>query len=148
MSLYLHPISLRQANKFVGEEHRHHPPTRGHKFSVSVRDESGVLHGVAIAGRPVNRVLDDGAHLEVLRVCTDGTPNACSMLYGAMRRAGVAMGYKPEDIVTYTLASEPGVSLHAAGWVRDGVVRGRSWSTPSRPREDRSPLEDKIRWHA
>ena len=102
--LQIRPIGLRAENAFVAEHHRHHGPTRGHKFSISVTDDQGQIRGVAIAGRPVARHLDDGAHLEVLRVCTDGTPNACSMLYAAIRRAGKAMGYPPEQIITYTLS--------------------------------------------
>src|SRR4051794_9492151 len=104
-TLQLAPIGLREANTLVTRWHRHHGPTRGHKFSVAVVDCDGLPHGVAIAGRPVSRALDDGAHLEVLRVATDGTPNVCSMLYGAVRRAAIAMGYAPDRIITYTLES-------------------------------------------
>lgn len=118
--LIIRPITLKDANAFVGQEHRHHPPMVGHKFSISVVDEDGTLRGVAIAGRPVSRMLDDGLHLEVLRVATDGTPNACSALYGAVARAGKSMGYPRENIITYTLASEPGTSLRASGWTFDG----------------------------
>jgi hypothetical protein len=101
LELQLQPIGLRAANAFVDGHHRHHGPTRGHKFSISVADAQAQIRGVAIAGRPVARRLDDGAHLEVLRVCTDGTPNVCSMLCGAVRRAAKAMGYRPEQIITY-----------------------------------------------
>ncbi len=146
--LLLVPVSLREANAFVAERHRHHGPTRGHKFAVSVGSSDGVMRGVAIAGRPVARALDDGVTLEVLRVCTDGTPNVCSMLYGAVRRAAVAMGYPPHNVITYTLASEPGTSLRAAGWHLDGVVRGQSWDRPSRRRVDAAPTDDKHRWRA
>lgn len=146
--LALRPISLKKANEWVSEVHRHHGPTVGHKFSVSVVDEAGVLRGVAIAGRPVARGLDDGVTLEVLRVATDGTKNACSMLYSAIRRAALAMGYKPDRIFTYTLASESGGSLRASGWALDGESRGGSWSTPSRPRDDKHPTEPKVRWVA
>lgn len=142
------PISLRAANAYVAEHHRHHPPTRGHKFSVSVVDEDGALRGVAIAGRPVSRHLDDGHHLEVLRVCTDGTPNACSMLYGAVRRAAVAMGYPRRQVLTYTLADESGRSLHAAGWHRDTLTAAESWHRDARPRDDKHPTVRKQRWHA
>lgn len=142
------PMSLRAANEFVMAGHRHHGSTRGHKFSVGVVDGSGELRGVAIAGRPVARGLDDGATLEVLRVCTDGTPNACSKLYAAIRRAALAMGYMPGRIITYTLAEEPGTSLRAAGWVEDAQVAGRSWDCPSRPRVDSHPTTDKVRWRA
>ena len=104
------------------------------------------LCGVAIAGRPVARALDDGYTLEVLRVCTDGTPNACSKLYGAMRRAAREMGYR--KVITYTLAEESGTSLRAAGWSVDGTTRGDSWDRPNRPRDDRHPIGPKTRWAA
>ena len=87
---------------------------------------------------------DDGATIEVTRVATDGCPNACSALYGAAWRAAKALGY--ERLGTYTLASEPGTSLRAAGWQQVRMVRGRSWSAPSRLRNDQHPLEDKILW--
>lgn len=146
--LHIRPIGLRAANAFVADHHRHHGPTRGHKFSISVADAQGQIRGVAIAGRPVARQLDDGVHLEVLRVCTDGTPNVCSMLYGAVRRAAKAMGYPTEQIITYTLEGESGASLRAAGWQLDGCTEGGSWDRPSRSRVDSHPTEKKLRWHA
>ena len=60
--------------------------------------------GVAICGRPVARRLDDGYTLEVNRLCTDGTPNACSILYAAAYRAARAMGYN--KVITYILDTE------------------------------------------
>jgi hypothetical protein len=143
--LVLRPVSLREANRFVAEHHRHHGPVHGHKFAIAVADHHGVLRGVAIAGRPVARLLDDSLHLEVLRVAADGTPNACSLLYGAVARAGAAVGYRRADILTYTLATEPGTSLRAAGWVPIARTRGQTWSRPSR---DHYPPVDKVRWHA
>jgi hypothetical protein len=148
LELQIQPIGLRAANAFVAAHHRHHGPTRGHKFSISVTDAQGRIRGVVIAGRPVARRLDDGAHLEVLRVCTDGTPNVCSMLYGAVRRAAKAMGYLPEQIITYTLEGEGGTSLRAAGWQLDGATDGGGWDRPSRSRVDSHPTEKKLRWHA
>ena len=143
--LTVRPITLREANEFVVQHHRHHSKTTGHKFSVSVvNDES--LVGVAIAGRPVARCLDDGLTLEILRVCSDGTPNACSMLLGACRRTGKAMGY--QKIITYTLNSENGASLRAAGFRLTELVKGRSWDSPTRRRTDRHPTCDKLRWEA
>ncbi len=148
LELLLVPTTLREANGFVERLHRHHGPTRGHKFAVAVGSTDGVMRGVAIAGRPVARWMDDGVTLEVLRVCTDGTPNVCSMLYGAVRRAAVAMGYPARNVITYTLASEPGTSLKAAGWVLDGTTRGESWNRPNRARTDKAPTTPKNRWRA
>ena len=66
------------------------------------------------------------------------------MLYGACWRACRALGYR--RLITYTLDSEPGTSLVAAGWRVVGVVKGQSWSVPSRPRIDKHPLQDKLKW--
>ena len=102
--LTLKPVSLADANSFVALHHRHHKPVRGHKYSLSCMAD-GQLVGVAITGRPVSRYLDDGLTLEVNRLCTDGTRNACSFLYGAAARAAKAMGY--QKIITYILDTEP-----------------------------------------
>jgi len=97
--LTISPVSFREACEFVAAHHRHNKPPRGHKFSIGlVRDDllpdDPRLVGVAMAGRPVARALDDGVTLEANRTCTDGTRNANSMLYGAVWRAAVALGYR------------------------------------------------------
>lgn len=145
MSLNLIPVELADANAFVERLHRHHGNAVGHKFSLGALNK-GELVGVAIIGRPVARGRDDGWTLEVTRLCTDGTRNACSFLYGASRRAVFALGYR--RLGTYILASEDGTSLKAAGWRMIGEVQGRSWSCQSRPRFDDHPLEDKQLWEA
>ena len=139
MSLRLVPITLSDANRFVEAWHRHNKPVPGHKFSIGVADDEGVLRGVAIVGRPVARAYDDGLTLEVNRSCTDGTPNANSMLYGAAWRAAKALGYC--RLITYTQAEEGGSSLRAAGWtvLAERETR-RGWDTPSRPRDNGSYL--------
>lgn len=106
-------------------------------------DGSGHLHGVAIAGRPVARHLDDGLTLEVTRVATDGVWNACSALYGACRRAAKALGYR--RLITYTLLSETGASLRASGWCLVHRTRGEPWSR-RRPSLDGHPIGPKSRW--
>lgn len=140
------PCDLSEANAFVARHHRHHQRVVGHKFSLAVADDNGVIRGVAIIGRPVARRMDDGMTLEVTRVATDGCKNACSALYGAARRAAFALGY--QRIGTFTLKTEPGTSLVAAGWKVVGETPGRSWSVPSRPRVDKHPLQRKIRWES
>lgn len=85
MSLSIIPISLKEANNFVEELHRHHSKVQGHKFSIGCKDGDKLV-GVCIVGRPVSRYLDDGNTLEVTRLCTDGTYNACSILYGRAAR--------------------------------------------------------------
>lgn len=135
---------LHLANSWVKECHRHHEPVVGHIFSLAVLDpETMITHGVATTGRPSARGLDDGATVEVTRVATDGTLNACSCLYGAAAREAKRRGFK--RAYTYTLASEPGTSLIAAGWIFDGIVKGRRWDTPSRRRSTPN-LGDKKRW--
>lgn len=139
------PISLKEANEFVAQHHRHHGKTAGHKFSVAVADtETQKIVGVAIVGRPVSRHLDDGWTLEVNRLCTDGTMNACSMLYAAAWRAARAMGYK--KLITYILESEPGTSLKAAGWRCVGKAGGLRWTGNRRPEVDLYPAQMKIKW--
>ena len=132
MSLEIRPITLRAANAYVAQHHRHNIPTNGHKWSLACYDGDR-LCGVAIAGQPVARRLDDGMTIEVRRVCTDGTHNACSALYGACARVAKEMGYA--RILTYTLVTEPGTSLKASGWKDMGEAGGGSWSVPSRPRD-------------
>jgi len=141
--LSLVPVSLKEANAFVAEYHRHHKPTRGHKFSIGCEAE-GRLVGVAIVGRPVSRYLDDGLTLEVNRLCTTGEQNACSMLYAAAARAAKAMGY--QRIITYTLDTEPGVSLRAAGWICTGLAGGKHWTGKRRPDVDLYPAQMKLRY--
>jgi len=141
MALKLQPITLKQASAFITEKHRHHKPPQGWKFGVGVSNEEGELVGVATVGRPVARGNDDGYTLEVTRLCTDGSKNACSMLYSAAWRAGKALGYT--RVITYILDSESGTSLLASGYKEIGHVKGRSWSCKSRPRMDKHPTVDK-----
>lgn len=149
MALSLKPISLRVANTFVKVHHAHHGPSRGHKFSIGVIDDKGALLGVVIVGRPKARGLDNGYTAEVTRLCvlrseSIDTSNICSMLYSAAWRAARGMGY--QRICTYVLESETAISLKASNWSKIHEVKGRSWSCPSRPREDKHPLDDKVMW--
>lgn len=138
-------VSLEEANAFVAALHRHHKPVVGHKFSLgAVKD--GALVGVAIVGRPVSRMRDDGVTLEVTRLCTDGTKNACSFLYGAAARACFALGFK--RIGTYTLPTEGGTSLRAAGWKLLGERGGGDWGRADRPRTTKHPTQPKWLWEA
>lgn len=151
MSLRTVPVTFAEACAFI-DWHRHHRPPAGHKYAIGVADHDDVL--VAVVGRPVARLLDDGHTLEVTRVtrvtrvATDGTRNACSILYAAAWTAAKALGCR--RFVTYTQAGESGASLRAAGW---RVVAQRpatpGWSRPSRPRTEHGT--DHIarqRWHA
>ena len=143
MTLRIAPVTLEVANDFVRSLHRHSRPVVGYKFAAGVKDGDRLV-GVAICGRPVARELDDGTALEITRVCTDGTRNACSMLYAACRKAGRALGHNP--ILTYTLPEEGGASLRASGFKLIGEAGGGSWSREARPRVDKHPLQGKLRW--
>jgi hypothetical protein len=128
VSLEIRPIKLKDANAYVGQHHRHNLPTSGHKWSLALYDGER-LCGVAIAGQPVARNLDDGLTIEIRRVCTDGTFNACSKLYGACARVAKEMGYK--RVVTYTLETESGASLRASGWTNCGTAGGVHGTGPA-----------------
>lgn len=141
--MILQPVTYRDACAFIREHHRHHRPPQGWRFGIGLMKE-GRLVGVLTAGRPVARRLDHTWTLEITRLCTDGTRNACSQLYAAAVRAALAMGYR--RIITYTLESESGASLKAAGFKFAGIAGGKSWSVPSRPREDKAPAEMKKLW--
>lgn len=124
--LEIRPISIAAANAFVEKVHRHHGSKTGCRFAIAVY-EGETLHGVAICSNPVGRNADDGLTLEVARLCTDGTYNACSMLYGACARVAKDMGFK--KIQTYILQSEQGTSLKASGWKCEGEAGRASWMT-------------------
>lgn len=144
------PMTLKAANAFVAQHHRHNKPCRGHKFSFGCSDASG-LRGVAICGRPVARGLDDGFTLEVARTCTDGALGANSMLYAAARDIAKTMGY--QRLVTYTQGTETGQSLKVAGFVKVAALAAReSWadSTQGSLKAMRDPVGNggtpRVRW--
>ena len=150
MKLIVTPISIREANQFVENFHRHNKPTNGGKFSIGAcfGDE---LVGVAIVGRPVARMLDDGVTGEVTRVCVvDHAPkNTCSFLYGRCWRIWQQMG--GTRMITYTLQEESGSSLRGAGWKIIGEVKPEKsgWDRANRKR-DWQPIygQLKFRWEA
>lgn len=116
------PMPLKSAKKYVAAIHRHHKPPCGHKFSIGC-EVDGKLVGVAMCSRPANpQIAAKGNVLEVSRVATDGTKNACSNLYSACARAAQAMGY--DKIQTYILVTEPGITLEASGWYLDKALCG------------------------
>lgn len=138
-------VELRDANAFVEKHHRHHKPVRGHRYSIGA-ELNGALVGVIIVGRPVARMIDHKTTVEVLRCCTDGARNACSFLYSAAARVAKELGY--EEIITYTLESEDGSSLKAAGWELDcPSTGGGDWNRPGRRgRRTDQPMVKKKRW--
>jgi hypothetical protein len=135
------PIFQDEAFAFISQHHRHHRKPVGSIFQIALSNGEKIV-GVAVVGRPVARKLQDGFTAEVTRLCTDGTPNACSMLYGCCWRIAREMGYR--RLITYILNTEPGTSLKAAGWKLIGERGGLSWNVPSRPRVDKSPRQMKL----
>ena len=137
--LDIKPISLKEANVYIQNNHRHHDKVQGHKFSLAVF-ENERLCGVAVVGRPLNRFLDNGETLEVLRLCTDGTYNACSILYARCAKIAKYMGYK--KIITYILEEESGISLKASGWIMEKEnVGGGNWENCQRRENDRKYIQ-------
>lgn len=145
MSLAIKPLTLKQANAIVEKWHRHHKPVVGCRFCIGVYDNKDRLVGAAIVGRPISRGWDHYLDCEVIRLVTNGEKNACSCLYGACARIAKEMGFN--QIITYILDTESGISLKASGWICDGVVRknGVGWNNRKGRRTDQ-PVQAKIRW--
>jgi hypothetical protein len=138
------PITLKKANEFVGLHHRHHKPVIGHKFSIGLMKDNELI-GVAIVGRPVARLSDNGLTAELTRLATLGHKNACSKLMGAIARVCKEMGYS--KVQTYILESELGSSLKASGWTKESLTVGRQWKhTDNKYRRTDQPQENKIRY--
>lgn len=142
------PITLKEANAFVTAHHRHHDSVTGCRFALGLcKTAKGAdqLIGVAICGRPVSRMLDDGFTLEINRLCVTEDGNCCSMLYGACSRIAKEMGYR--KVITYILESESGISLKASNFVlEDERCGGTNWSGSRRRANSRVPEEMKQRW--
>ena len=131
------PVTLPTANYYIREWHRHHAPletihggtTRANKgfawFCLGAV-ANGAIVGVAVIGRPSNRNSDDGQTIEVHRLASNGTSNVCSALLGAAARTARSMG--AARIITYTLVTEPGTSLRAAGWQEEARDIESCWT--------------------
>jgi hypothetical protein len=151
--LELVPITLREANDFVENFHRHNGRTArdGGKFAIGCGSDDG-LAGVAIVGNPLSATFMDGYTAEVLRLCVNPSQikNVCSMLYSACWRAWRAMGGR--RLVTYTLQSESGASLRGAGWKIVGETQamkpGSNWNKRDGRVREWQPIygQQKFRW--
>lgn len=135
-------VELAEANEFVWQHHRHHKPVVGHRFSIGA-EKDGKLVGCVIVGRPVARQTCQKTVAEVTRLVTDGTPNACSFLYGQAARAAKELGFKA--IQTFILPTETGTSLKASGWKLAGSTKMGSWHTRENRRSDQ-PEGIKTKW--
>lgn len=133
----------------MAAHHRHNKPVKSCRFALAAL-YNGEIVGVAIVGRPVARILDDGMTAEVNRLCVSETAprNTCSFLYGTCRRVWQTMGGL--RLITYTLASESGASLRGAGWRRAAELPPRrkgAWGSSTRSRQwDDIYSQPKIRW--
>lgn len=127
VKLYIRPATLKQLNEGVALLHRHHKPVQGHRFSLLLIDDTGVIHGGCSVGRPVARGCDPWLTAEVTRLVTTGVANGCSMLYSAAARACAAMGFT--KIQTYILDTETGTSLLACGWIHTITSPGGNWNS-------------------
>jgi len=137
-------VTFREACAFIAAHHRHHRPPQGMIVCLGLY-EDGRLVGVGTLGRPVARRADDGATAEVTRCCVvPEARHAASALDARLRRLAQALGY--DRTLTYTLESEGGASLRAAGARRLGKSAGGEWSRPSREREAAAVPEPKVRW--
>lgn len=145
------PYPVKHAKRWIKEVHRRLPDLTGAMFTIGLWVD-GEMRGLAVVGRPNARMLDVAAgspilDLQVLRVAVlEGTPNACSALYGACSRAARAMG--ADGLFTYIHDDEPGTSLRAAGWLADHITGGGEWSRPSRFREAQMEIGKKVRYWA
>jgi len=144
------PISLREANDFVSTYHRHNGRTArdGGKFAIGATTGEQIV-GIAIVGRPIARMIDNGYTAEVTRTCTspDAIKGTVSFLYSACWRICQAMGY--QKLITYTLVTESGASLRGAGWTCIGQIKGHKngWSSAGREREWQSIYaQPKFKW--
>ncbi len=140
------PLTVTRANEVVREWHRHNKPTQGGRFALGA-ELNGSLVAVCIVGRPIARMIDASKIAEVTRLCStpEAPKNACSFLYGAARRVWHTMG--GQKLITYTLQSESGASLRAAGWVKAGTVEGAQWGRKNRPRADQEvSAQAKFKW--
>jgi hypothetical protein len=153
MPLMVIPTTLKKANDFVSAHHRHSNRTArdGGRFAIAAMADSKLV-GVAIVGNPLSATYMDGFTSEVLRVCVspEAPKNTCSMLYGACWRAWKAMGGR--KMITYTLQSETGASLRAAGWLNAARTKGTgaNWNKSDHLSESRQKQDiyqmSKYRW--
>lgn len=136
------PFTIKAARAWVREVHRHLKIVNGGRFAVAAEHDGKVV-GVGIVGNGP-RVWEGTTKMVITRVATDGTRNACSLIYGALCRAGRALGYT--EAWTYTLPEESGTSLRASGFEDMGITEGGEHHRESRPRKPAVRPEPKRRW--
>lgn len=148
-NIELKPIERDQARAFVDEHHAHNKAPVSWRFGAGIYNGAQLI-GVIMVGRPVARMIDGSTTVEVNRLCLRRDVarelrwNACSQAYGWAAREAKKRGFA--KIITYTLESESGTTLKAAGWIAEARTKGGSWNRPSRGRVDVAPICPKIRW--
>ena len=148
-ALDIRPVAFTEACRFILLHHTHNKPPPGWRFGAAVWNGPTML-GVVVCGNPVGHWRDSRSILEVTRLCLDrDLPDtlrwkAASTLYAWAATEATRRGYR--RIVTYTRVDETGMSLRYARWRPVARIRGRSWNTPSRPRQDQHEIVDRIRW--
>jgi hypothetical protein len=147
--LDIRPIDRESARRFVARHHTHCRPPVTWRFHTAIYNGRTLL-GVALVGNPVAPALNGRGIVEVNRLCIRRDTaaalkwNAGSKLYGWCAREAARQGW--QKIITYTRIDEPGVTLRAAGWTPDGLVRGRGWHSARRPRSNTNSWIGKVRW--
>lgn len=143
------PMTLTEAKAFVANFHRHNKAPQGGLFAVGCSDGDRLV-GVAIVGRPVSRLLDNGAIAEVTRCCVleDAPKGAVSFLYARCWQAAKALGW--QKLITYTLKTESGASLRGAGWKCVAELEGSKNGWLNRPGREWQAVvgQQKFRWEA
>jgi hypothetical protein len=141
--LRIAPITVKRAQALVFDWHRHLKKVQGGLFAAAVMRGNDTV-GVGIAANPA-RVWQGTGKFVIARIAViDGVHNGCSMLYGALCRAGKALGYS--EAWTYTLPHEPGTSLRAAGFKAMGFTKAEEHSREKRPRKPAVNAGPKQRW--
>lgn len=119
MPLDASPITQLEAKLFIGLKHRHLKRVTGGIVSVSIR-RGGELVGAAMFGRPVASKTQNSIPgiAEVVRAAViPGVRGGNSKLYKMCATIAREQGYWA--IQTFTIESESGVSLRAAGFILD-----------------------------
>lgn len=148
------PVTVKAAQAWCRQVHRHLPNVQGGLFATSVWDRHSCV-AVGIAGHPPRVWLGTG-RVVISRVAALQLPDvidsagkahpapACTMIYRSLCDAARALGYR--EVWTYTLPDEPGSSLRDAGFTEQGETRGEEWDRPSRSRGPAVNAQKKRRW--
>lgn len=150
LGLEVREITQADAFAFIDRHHEHNERPQGWRFGAAIYNGPTLL-GVVTVGRPVSRRIDQTHVVEVTRLCLDRrlsaglAEHACSKLYAWAAREAEKRGHA--RIITYTLTSESGTSVQAAGWQRDAATpASKGWSRRTRQRTTPTPTEAKVRW--